>query len=54
MDIELEVRLMYGMDEKEIVRLSDQNKKNKRVESILTHQLRRFIISANGDSSLIE
>lgn len=50
MDVELEVRLMYGVDEKEIVRLSDQNKKNRRVESVLTHQLRRFIVSANGDS----
>ena len=50
MNIEVEVRLMYGSDEKEISRISEQNKKNKRVESILTGQLKRYIVSANGDN----
>tara|TARA_B100000287_G_scaffold92605_1_gene84779 strand:+ start:2639 stop:3520 length:882 start_codon:yes stop_codon:yes gene_type:complete len=50
MNVQLEVRLMYGADEKEIVRLSEQNKKNKRVQSVLTDQLKRFIVSVNGDT----
>ena len=50
MKVQLEVRLMYGSDEKEIVRLSEQNKKNKRIQSVLTDQLKRFIVSVNGDT----
>jgi len=50
MNVELEVRLMYGADEKELARLTEQNKKNKRANSLLTDQLKRFIVSVNGDS----
>ena len=50
MNVEAEVRLLTGSDEMEIVRMSEQNKKNKKVESLLTFQLARMLVSINGDA----
>tara|TARA_R110000765_G_scaffold322912_1_gene414613 strand:- start:49 stop:930 length:882 start_codon:yes stop_codon:yes gene_type:complete len=50
MNVNVELRLLNGIDEAEIVRLSEQNKKNKKVESMLTQQLFRTIVSVNGDT----
>ena len=50
MNVEIELRLLNGTDEMEIARLSEQNKKNKKLESLLTAQLDRAIVSVNGDS----
>jgi len=51
MNVTVELKLLNGIDEAEIVRLSEQNKKNKKVESMLTQQLFRTIVSVNGDTS---
>ena len=51
MNVNVELKLLNGIDEAEIVRLSEQNKKNKKVESMLTQQLFRTIVSVNGDTS---
>ena len=51
MKISVEARLLNGVDEKEITRLTEQNKKKKRIESLLTIQLKRLIVSVNGDEA---
>ena len=48
---EVEVRLMSGHDEEYLTRQTEINKKNKLPESMLTDQLRRMMVSVNGDSS---
>ena len=50
-DARLEVRLMNGYDEEYLTKQSEINKKNKLQESTLTDQLRRMIVSVNGDDS---
>ena len=45
------VRLMSGHDEDYLTKLSESKRKNKLPESGLTDQLRRMIVSVNGDSS---
>ena len=49
MEVDVELRLLNGIDEKEIIRLGEQDKKSKRIEAMLTHQLKRIIVSVNGD-----
>ena len=45
------VRLMTGVDEEYLNKMSENRKKHKLPETPLTDQLRRMIISVNGDSS---
>tara|TARA_R110002096_G_scaffold212088_1_gene399397 strand:+ start:18 stop:878 length:861 start_codon:yes stop_codon:yes gene_type:complete len=45
------VRLMTGRDEDYLIKLSESKKKQKLPEAPLTDQLRRMIVSVNGDSS---
>ena len=45
------VRLMNGHDEDKLNKISENRRKNKLPESTLTDQLRRMIVSVNGDSS---
>ena len=47
----VEVRLMTGQDEEYLNKMSESRRKNKMPESTLTDQLRRMIVSVNGDSS---
>jgi len=47
----VEVRLMTGQDEEYLNKMSENRRKNKLPESTLTDQLRRMIVSVNGDSS---
>jgi hypothetical protein len=42
---------MNGYDEEYLTKQSEINKKNKLQESTLTDQLRRMIVSVNGDDS---
>ena len=49
------VRLQTGADERKLVTLAEQRRKNKAAEAILTDQLRQVIVSINGteDRSVI-
>ena len=47
----VEVRLMTGHDEEYLNKISENKRKNKLPESTLTDQLRRMIVSVNGDNS---
>jgi|TARA_R110000824_G_scaffold199011_2_gene383059 hypothetical protein len=51
MDAMVEVRLMNGHDEEYLNKLAESKRKKKLIESFLTDQLRRMIVSVNGDSS---
>jgi|TARA_R110000824_G_scaffold11740_5_gene51406 hypothetical protein len=51
MQASVEVRLMTGTDEEYLNKLAESKKKKKLIESFLTDQLRRMIVSVNGDSS---
>jgi len=49
--IDVEVRLMNGHDEKSLIQKQERAKKRNLPETFLTDQLRKIIVSANGDSS---
>jgi hypothetical protein len=51
MDARVEVRLMNGHDEEYLNKLAESKRKKKLIESFLTDQLRRMIVSVNGDGS---
>ena len=48
-DIKVEVRLMDGHDEKSLIKKQERAKKKNFPETFLTDQLRKIIVSANGD-----
>jgi hypothetical protein len=48
---QVEVRLMTGSDEDYLTQLAENKRKKKLLESTLTDQLRRMIVSVNGDNS---
>ena len=50
-DAKVEVRLMNGHDEDYLISQSEMKRKRKLLETSLTDQLRRMIVSVNGDSS---
>ena len=50
-DAKVEVRLMTGVDEDYLTKLAENKRKNKLLETSLTDQLRRMIVSVNGDNS---
>jgi hypothetical protein len=47
----VEVKLMTGHDEEYLTKQAASKKKNKLLETTLTDQLRRMIVSVNGDDS---
>ena len=49
--VRVEVKLMTGYDEEYLTNLAASKKKKKLQETTLTDQLRRMIVSVNGDSS---
>tara|TARA_R110000824_G_scaffold83123_1_gene208259 strand:- start:933 stop:1802 length:870 start_codon:yes stop_codon:yes gene_type:complete len=49
--VQVEVRLLMGRDEQQIVNSSQQLKKNKKPEKNATSQFRWTILSANGDKT---
>ena len=49
--VRVEVKLMTGYDEEYLTKLAASKKKKKLQETTLTDQLRRMIVSVNGDSS---
>ena len=50
---EIEVRLLTGADEKNILKKNEKRKKHKLPEAGLTSQLKSFICSVNGDTSAV-
>lgn len=48
-EVDVEVRLMAGTDEKRMARMMETKKKKKLPETILTDQLNLMIVSVNGD-----
>tara|TARA_R110000824_G_scaffold19798_1_gene75914 strand:- start:795 stop:1643 length:849 start_codon:yes stop_codon:yes gene_type:complete len=49
-DVDVEVRLMTSKDESFLLQLIERRRRKKLPESGLTDQLRRFIVSVNGNS----
>jgi len=49
--VEVGVKLMTGNDEEYLAQLAENKRKNRLAESLLTDQLRRMIVSVNGDTS---
>lgn len=49
--VDVEVRLMTGKDEEYLSKLSENKRKQKLLETPLTDQLRRMIVSVNGENS---
>ena len=51
MKAQVEIKLLTGDDETRYISLSKKKKKHSLVDSVLTDQLRLFIVSVNGDPS---
>ena len=49
LNVDVEVKLLTGKDEKHLTKLSATKKKHKLEESLLTDQFKQFIVSVNGD-----
>ena len=50
LDMDVEVRLLTSKDEAYLLQLSEKRRKNKLPEANLTEQLRRIIVSVNGQT----
>jgi hypothetical protein len=51
MNLDIETRLLTGRDETNLTKTSASKKKHNLGESLLTDQLRQYIVSVNGDAS---
>ena len=49
-EVEVEVRLMIGADEKRLLKMSESKKKHSLPDASLTDQFKTFIVSINGNS----
>jgi len=50
MGVDVEVRLLTGRDEAYLLQIAEKRRKKKLPETALTDQLRRFIVSVNGQA----
>lgn len=47
--VKIEVKVMTGKDEKELLRLTEKRKREKLSENMLTQQMSLYIVAVNGD-----